>query len=122
MPIRGRDLRTAVAQNDLYALRLLSALLLRQSRFDEVLSLLQGRVLQDPLLLDAALAARALNRRDLEASYRNELQARFRFICRAGAEDRPQIAAFRQWVLDEIAKTTAVTEALDLTHIKDVPA
>ncbi|WP_299352468.1 transcriptional regulator GcvA [uncultured Shimia sp.] len=51
-----------------------------------------------------------------------ELQARFRFVCRKGAEDRPQIAAFRQWVLDEISKTASVTEALELTHIEDIPA
>lgn len=71
-----------------------------------------------------ALVVKDIHEGRLVAPFRQaiELQARFRFICRSGAEDRPQIAAFRQWVLDEIAKTTAVTEALDLTHIKDVPA
>lgn len=71
-----------------------------------------------------ALVVKDLHEGRLVAPYKQaiELQARFRFICREGAENRPQIAAFRQWVLDEIAKTSAVTEALDLTHIKDVPA
>lgn len=50
-----------------------------------------------------------------------ELQARFRFICRDGAENRPQIAAFRQWIIDEISKTSEVTDALQLTPIKDIP-
>lgn len=50
-----------------------------------------------------------------------ELQARFRFICRDGVENKPQIAAFRQWILDEVSKTSSVTEALILTPIEDVP-
>ncbi|MEO9461075.1 MAG: hypothetical protein ABJG29_00415, partial [Marinomonas sp.] len=49
------------------------------------------------------------------------LQGRFRFICRAGAENRPHIAAFREWILAEIAKTTSVTQSLDLTPIEDIP-
>ncbi|PSL20936.1 transcriptional regulator GcvA [Shimia abyssi] len=50
-----------------------------------------------------------------------ELQARFRFVCQSGAENRPHIAAFRHWVLDEVAKTTSVTDALQKTHIMDIP-
>jgi LysR family glycine cleavage system transcriptional activator len=50
------------------------------------------------------------------------LQARFRFLCRKGTENRPHIAAFRQWMLDEIAKLTPVTEALTITPIEDIPA
>ena len=50
-----------------------------------------------------------------------DLQARFRFLCREGTENRPHIAAFRQWMLDEIAKLTPVTEALTITPIEDIP-
>jgi LysR family glycine cleavage system transcriptional activator len=35
--------------------------------------------------------------------------ARFRFLCNEGAETRPQIAAFRDWMLSEIEKTTYIT-------------
>lgn len=50
------------------------------------------------------------------------LQARFRILCQSGAENRPHIAAFRQWVLDEVAKTSSVTKALTITPIEDIPA
>lgn len=51
-----------------------------------------------------------------------ELQARFRFVCQESTENRPHIVAFRQWILEEIAKTSQVTETLELTHIEDIPA
>ncbi|MGR3434384.1 MAG: transcriptional regulator GcvA [Shimia sp.] len=38
--------------------------------------------------------------------------ARFRFLCPEGSQDRPQVAAFRAWILSEIDKLTHVTEAL----------
>jgi LysR family transcriptional regulator, glycine cleavage system transcriptional activator len=37
---------------------------------------------------------------------------RFRFLCAKGAETRPQIAAFRDWIMAEIDKTGHVTESL----------
>ncbi|WP_299281038.1 transcriptional regulator GcvA [uncultured Tateyamaria sp.] len=37
---------------------------------------------------------------------------RFRFLCAQGAETRPQIAAFRDWIVTEIDKTSHITEAL----------
>jgi LysR family glycine cleavage system transcriptional activator len=40
--------------------------------------------------------------------------ARFRFLCPMGTENRPQVKAFRDWMLAEIAKTTYITEALDM--------
>lgn len=49
------------------------------------------------------------------------LQARFRFLCQAGTEDRPHIAAFRQWILHEIDKMAHVTDALTITPIQDIP-
>jgi LysR family glycine cleavage system transcriptional activator len=39
---------------------------------------------------------------------------RFRFLCREGAETRPQIAAFKNWILQEIAKTSHIAEAMTL--------
>ncbi len=49
------------------------------------------------------------------------LQAGFRFLCLAGAENRPSILALRKWILAEIERTASVTEALTLTHIEDIP-
>jgi LysR family transcriptional regulator, glycine cleavage system transcriptional activator len=39
---------------------------------------------------------------------------RFRFLCREGAETRPQIAAFKNWILQEIAKTSHIADAMTL--------
>lgn len=38
--------------------------------------------------------------------------ARFRFLCPKGSEDRPQVKAFREWMLREISKTTYITDSL----------
>ncbi|WP_415921546.1 transcriptional regulator GcvA [Tateyamaria sp. SN6-1] len=40
--------------------------------------------------------------------------ARFRFLCAKGAETRPHIAAFRDWIVSEIDKTRHITEAMTL--------
>lgn len=40
--------------------------------------------------------------------------ARFRFICPEGSEDRPQIKAFRTWILSEIDKTAAIAASVTL--------
>lgn len=45
--------------------------------------------------------------------------ARFSFLCLKGMEKRPQIAAFRDWILEEIDKTAYITESLT---ILDLPA
>ena len=37
---------------------------------------------------------------------------RFRFLCADGAQTRPQIAAFRDWIIAEIAKTAHITDAM----------
>ncbi len=86
--------------------------------------------------IDAALAGAgiALGRRALVVKDIHEgrlvapyghaiwLQARFRFLCREGTQDRPHIAALRTWILEEIAKTAEVTEALTITPIEEIPA
>ena len=43
--------------------------------------------------------------------------ARFHFLCTPGTEDRPQVRAFREWMLAEIAKTAYITEGLEITPI-----
>jgi LysR family glycine cleavage system transcriptional activator len=46
--------------------------------------------------------------------------ARFRFLCPLGAENRPQVAAFRDWILAEIEKTAHVTDALRIVQAADL--
>lgn len=76
--------------------------------------------------IDAALAGvgvvlgrRALVIKDLAegrlvAPYPYPLKtgARFRFLCAQGAETRPQVMAFRDWILGEIDKTAHIAEAM----------
>ena len=40
--------------------------------------------------------------------------ARFRFVCAQGTEDRPAIKALREWMLAEIERNAAITDALDI--------
>lgn len=40
--------------------------------------------------------------------------AKFRFLCPEGSENRPQVKAFREWILSEIDKTTHITESLQV--------
>lgn len=70
-----------------------------------------------------ALVVKELFDGKLVAPYRIALQtkARFRFICPQGAQDRPQIAAFRNWILDEIEKTAQVSDGLTIIPVEDVP-
>ncbi|MEM6727111.1 MAG: LysR substrate-binding domain-containing protein, partial [Pseudomonadota bacterium] len=82
--------------------------------------------------VDAALAGvgvvlgrRALSIKDiaegrLVAPFRVALNTggRFRFICQDGLENRPQIAAFRDWMLSEIEKTRDVADSFD---VRDIP-
>lgn len=78
--------------------------------------------------LDAALAGvgavlgrRALVIKDLAdgrlvAPFPHALRtgARFRFLCPEGTENRPQVVAFRSWMLAEIAKTQAISDTMTL--------
>ncbi|MDK3016966.1 transcriptional regulator GcvA [Pseudodonghicola flavimaris] len=47
--------------------------------------------------------------------------AHFRFLCQTGAETRPQIRAFRDWMLHEVRKTASVSETLTLIPAESVP-
>lgn len=49
-----------------------------------------------------------------------ESRARFRFLCLKGTETRPQITAFRDWVLDEIGKTAHVSAGLTIIPVEDI--
>lgn len=71
-----------------------------------------------------ALVVKDLYEGKLVAPYKIALQtkARFRFLCQQGAENRPQIAAFRDWILTEIEKTASVSDNLTIIPIEDVPA
>ncbi|MEM8979422.1 MAG: transcriptional regulator GcvA [Pseudomonadota bacterium] len=44
--------------------------------------------------------------------------ARFRFICPEGAQTRPQIQTFRDWIIAEIEKTAWITETLDIRPLE----
>jgi len=70
-----------------------------------------------------ALVVKDLHEGKLVAPYKVALQskARFRFLCQKGAEDRPQIRAFRDWIIAEVEKTAAVSEALTIMPVEDVP-
>ncbi|NRB05652.1 MAG: transcriptional regulator GcvA [Rhodobacteraceae bacterium] len=86
--------------------------------------------------IDAALAGvgvvlgrRALIVKDiadgrLVAPYKIALgtQARFRFLCALGTEDRPHIVAFREWMLGEIKKTGFVTEQMTIIPVETLHA
>ncbi len=51
-----------------------------------------------------------------------ETKARFRFLCLPGAEEKPQIAAFRDWFLAEIEKTAHISDEFEIIPVEDVPA
>lgn len=89
------------------------------------------RFTQSDHALDAALAGIgvALGRRAfvikdiaegrLVAPFRMALNtgARFRFLCQAGQETRPQIAAFKTWILREIERNTHIADSFDVKPI-----
>lgn len=43
----------------------------------------------------------------------------FRFLCPEGTENRPQVKAFREWMLREIDKTNHITQALHILKPKE---
>lgn len=69
-----------------------------------------------------AMVVRALQAGTLVAPYKTALlsQARFRFLCQKGTEDRPQIKAFREWMLSELEKTAAVSDTLTFVPVEDL--
>ncbi|MBR9842590.1 MAG: transcriptional regulator GcvA [Rhodobacteraceae bacterium] len=71
-----------------------------------------------------AIVVKELHEGRLVAPYKIaiESKAHFRFLCRLGTENRPQIAAFRDWILAEIDKTASVHDQLTIIPVEDIPA
>lgn len=69
-----------------------------------------------------ALAARALDEGRLVAPYRPALKtiADYRIICEKGAENRPQIIAFRDWLIKQTAQVAALADNHDLVDLRNV--
>lgn len=69
-----------------------------------------------------ALVIKDLHEGRLVAPYKVALKtkAHFRFLCLKGAETRPQIRAFRDWIIAEIDKTASVSDALTIIPVEDV--
>lgn len=51
-----------------------------------------------------------------------ETRGQFRFLCLPGAENRPQIAAFRDWFVAEIEKTAHISDEFKIIPVEDVAA
>lgn len=49
-----------------------------------------------------------------------ETKGRFRFLCLPGAENRPQVAAFRDWFVAEIEKTAHISDEFSIVPVEDV--
>lgn len=47
-------------------------------------------------------------------------RARFRFLCRSGAESRPSIKAFHDWVISEIAKTAHIAQGFTVRPVEEI--
>ena len=69
-----------------------------------------------------SLATRALEAGHLIAPFDVGLvtDAQFRFICPEGTETRPQVAAFRDWVIREIASSRAIEKGRRLVKAADL--
>lgn len=61
-----------------------------------------------------ALVVKDVNEGRLALPFKYALKsgARFRFLCPLGTENRPQVKAFREWILAEIDKTSHISEAI----------
>ncbi|WP_299587977.1 transcriptional regulator GcvA [uncultured Tateyamaria sp.] len=68
-----------------------------------------------------ALVVKDLNDGRLVAPFPVALDtgARFRFLCANGAENRPHIAAFRDWIISEIEKNAHITNAMTRVPASD---
>lgn len=74
------------------------------------------------------LGRRALVAKDLEdgtlvAPYKIAIRtkAQFRFLCLEGAEKRPQVSAFRDWIHGEVEKSAHICKAMIIIPVEDVP-
>lgn len=77
--------------------------------------------------LGVALGRRAIILKDLQegrlvAPFKVaiEMEARFRFLCLPGAEERPQIAAFRDWFVAEIERTAHLSDDFEVIPLEEI--
>lgn len=75
-------------------------------------------------LARASLSGGALDSGQLVAPFDIGIlvDARYRFICPKGAETRPQIQAFEEWLLSQIAASTDYSKGRNLVAAADIPA
>ncbi|MCE0504449.1 transcriptional regulator GcvA [Roseivivax sp. GX 12232] len=76
---------------------------------------------QGVILGRTGIAAQELRAGQLVAPFATALDpgAIFRFLCRKGAESRPQIAAFRTWIEDEVRKVEAALREFEVHDTRD---
>ena len=69
-----------------------------------------------------SIAIKDLHEGKLVAPFKVAIQskARYRFLCRDGMQDKPQIAAFWDWMLAEIQKTASVHDGLEILPVEDI--
>lgn len=69
-----------------------------------------------------ALVIKDLAEGRLVAPYHSALAtgARFWFLCPKGAQNRPQIVAFRDWIMREISKTSAIADDITVIPRRDI--
>lgn len=70
-----------------------------------------------------SLARHYVNDGRLVAPYKPALTtpAHFRFVCQMGNENRPQIAAFKEWLIDQIARMPPALEDKELIPVERNP-
>ena len=71
----------------------------------------------------ATLASAALATGQLVAPFELGIKsdAQYRLLCPDGAQDRPHIAAFLDWVTAEAADLVALEDGRRLVHAADIP-
>lgn len=69
-----------------------------------------------------SLAARAIEAGRLVAPFQLGIvvEPKFRFVCPKGNETRPKIAAFHDWVLEEIGRSNKFRDGRDLVNAADI--
>ena len=71
-----------------------------------------------------ALVIKDLSEGRLVAPFKTAIstKAHFRFLCPEGAENRPQVKAFRDWILQEIEKLSNFNATLNIIPVEDIAA
>ena len=71
-----------------------------------------------------ALVIKDLSEGRLVAPFKTAIstKAHFRFLCPEGAENRPQVKAFRDWILQEIEKLSDFNATLNIIPVEDIAA